>query len=69
MLRNFVPICLAVCICSTLFAQPPRPVKPAKVKGGGWTNDNMTLVRGVKPTPKKKDLPARKDVTVGKKRT
>ena len=31
------------------------------------TIDNMTLVRGAKPTPKKKDLPSRKDVTGGKK--
>ena len=29
----------------------------------------MTLVRGAKPTPKKKDLPSRKDVKGGKKAT
>jgi hypothetical protein len=45
---------------------------PAKssgsVKGGGLNhNDNITLVRGAKPT-KKKDLPPRKDVKGGSKR-
>jgi hypothetical protein len=30
-------------------------------------NENLTLVRGVKPS-KKRDLPARKDVTGGKKK-
>ena len=30
-------------------------------------SDNMTLVRNAKPTPKKKDLPSRKDVKGGKK--
>ena len=46
--------------------------KSGSVKGGrlGWTqNDNMTLVRGAKPAPKKRDLPSRKDVKGGKKRT
>jgi hypothetical protein len=44
------------------------PAKSGSVKGGGQNlNDNITLVRGVKPTAKKKDLPARKDVTGGKK--
>jgi hypothetical protein len=44
--------------------------KSANIKGGRpyAGNDNMTLVRGAKPTPKKKDLPSRKDVTGGKKR-
>ena len=46
---------------------------PAKssIKGGGAPghnlNDNMTLVRAAKPTPKKTDLPSRKDVKGGKK--
>ena len=45
------------------------PAKSDGVKGGGQNlNDNVTLVRGAKPTAKKKDLPARKDVTGGKKR-
>jgi hypothetical protein len=59
---------------------PKAPAKKAKdlapksgnVKGGragGALNDNMTLVRGAKPAPKKKDLPSRKDVTGGKKKT
>lgn len=40
------------------------------VKGGGMTtlNDNITLLRHAKPTVKKKDLPATKDVKGGKKR-
>jgi hypothetical protein len=46
--------------------------KSGSVKGGrgtqGTMNDNMTFVRAAKPTPKKKDLPSRKDVTGGKKR-
>ena len=25
------------------------PKSPTKVKGGGWMNDNITLVRGAKP--------------------
>jgi hypothetical protein len=29
---------------------------------------NITLVRGAKPTPKKKDLPGRKDVKGGYKK-
>ena len=57
---------------------PKKPAKKAKdlppksgsVKGGGLTpNDNMTLVRGAKPTTKKKDLPGRKDVKGGVKRS
>ena len=44
------------------------PAKSGSVKGGGQNlNDNITLVRGAKPTAKKKDLPARKDVKGGKK--
>ena len=44
-----------------------RPPKSG-VKGGGHNlNDNLTLVRGAKPTPTKKDLPPRKDVTGGGK--
>ena len=50
--------------------------KSATVKGGGGqdpeklsANDNVTLVRGAKPAPKKRDLPSRKDVKGGKKRT
>jgi hypothetical protein len=44
---------------------------PAKssgtVKGGGVNlNDNITMLRNAKPTPKKKDLPARKDVKGGR---
>jgi hypothetical protein len=46
--------------------------KSASVKGGRAAsrpdgNDNMTLVRGAKPAPKKRDLPSRKDVKGGKK--
>ena len=42
--------------------------KSGKVKGGLIAaNDNLTLVRGAKPTPKTKDLPSRKDVTGGGK--
>ena len=48
------------------------PKSSGAVKGGLKdklaVNDNLTLVRGAKPTPKKKDLPSRKDVTGGKKR-
>ena len=50
----------------------PKPT--TKVTGGGTSgsnycmpNDNVTLVRGAKPT-KKRDLPARKDVKGGHKR-
>ena len=40
--------------------------KTTKVKGGGFAlNDNMTLVRGVKPG--KKDLPAKTTVKGGGK--
>ena len=46
------------------------PAKSSSVKGGGVSlNDNITLVRAAKPTAKKKDLPARKDVKGGKKAT
>ena len=42
--------------------------KSGKVKCGLIAaNDNLTLVRGAKPTPKKRDLPSRKDVKGGKK--
>lgn len=42
--------------------------KSGKVKGGLIAaNDNLTLVRGAKPAPKKRDLPSRKDVKGGKK--
>ena len=34
--------------------------------GGGKGNDNLTFVRGAKPS-KKRDLPPRKDVKGGKK--
>ena len=56
-----------------------RPAKKGKdlsprssgaVKGGKdklATNDNITLLRGAKPEPKRKDLPSRKDVKGGKK--
>lgn len=44
------------------------PKSPTKVKGGGLYagNDNITFVRGAKPS-KKRDLPPRKDVKGGKK--
>jgi hypothetical protein len=45
------------------------PKSPTQVKGGGSPeghNDNITFVRGVKPS-KKRDLPPRKDVKGGKK--
>jgi hypothetical protein len=45
--------------------------KSGTIKGGkrveGSMNDNITLVRGAKPAPKRKDLPSRKDVKGGKK--
>ena len=45
--------------------------KSDSVKGGiirrPVGNDNLTLVRGAKPTPKKKDLPSKKTVTGGKR--
>jgi hypothetical protein len=45
--------------------------KSDSVKGGlirrPVGNDNMTLIRGAKPAPKKRDLPSRKDVKGGKK--
>jgi hypothetical protein len=44
------------------------PAKSSGVKGGGIRlNDNITLVRAAKPTAKKKDLPARKEIKGGKK--
>ena len=52
---------------ATKKAKDLTPKSPAKVKGGGWTNnDNLTFVRGAKPS-KKRDLPPRKDVKGGKK--
>jgi hypothetical protein len=45
-----------------------QPKSPSKVKGGYTPNDNITLLRGAKPT-KKRDLPPRKDVKGGKKVT
>ena len=44
--------------------------KSGSIKGGtAYTgNENITLVRGAKPTPKKKDLPGWKDVKGGLKR-
>ena len=46
------------------------PKSPTSIKGGravdGPSNDNITLVRGAKPS-KKRDLPPRKDVKGGKK--
>ena len=52
-------------------AKDLSPKSSGSVKGGrkdtSGMNDNITLVRGAKPTAKKKDLPARKDVTGGKK--
>jgi hypothetical protein len=48
------------------------PKSPTKVKGGrpnDYTgNDNITFVRGAKPS-KKRDLPPRKDIKGGKKIT
>jgi hypothetical protein len=46
------------------------PKSPAQVKAGGirLQNDNLTFVRGAKPS-KKRDLPPRKDVKGGKKTT
>ena len=52
-------------------AKDLTPKAPAKVKGGGVPeghNDNLTFVRGAKPS-KKRDLPPRKDVKGGKKTT
>ena len=47
------------------------PKSSGNVKGGravdGGMNDNITLVRAAKPSTKKKDLPARKDVKGGVK--
>jgi hypothetical protein len=54
---------------STKKAKDLTPKSPTNVKGGRTTgfNDNITLVRGAKPS-KKRDLPPRKDVTGGKKK-
>jgi hypothetical protein len=44
------------------------PKSSGVVKGGKLAgNDNITLLRAAKPTPKKRDLPSRKDVKGGKK--
>ena len=48
------------------------PKSPTKVKGGradagGGLQDNITFVRGAKPS-KKRDLPPRKDIKGGKKK-
>jgi hypothetical protein len=52
-------------------AKDLAPKASGSVKGGkpaaGAFNDNITLVRAAKPTPKKMDLPARKEVKGGKK--
>ena len=49
-------------------AKDLAPKSSGRVKGGGTSlNHNITLVRAAKPTAKKKDLPARKDVKGGKK--
>jgi len=45
----------------------PGSVKGGRAQTGGWSNENMTLVRNAKPAPKKRDLPSRKDVKGGKK--
>jgi hypothetical protein len=52
-------------------AKDLAPKSSGSVKGGkpaavGF-NDNITLVRAAKPTPKKRDLPARKEIKGGKK--
>ena len=46
------------------------PKSPSTVKGGGLAtnNDNMTIVRGAKPA-KKRDLPPRKTVKGGYKKS
>ena len=44
------------------------PKSNGVVKGGKLAvNDNIALRRAAKPTPKKRDLSSRKDVTGGKK--
>ena len=49
-------------------AKDLAPKSGAVVKGGKLAgNDNITLLRAAKPTPKKRDLPSRKDVKGGKK--
>ena len=52
-------------------AKDLSPKSSGNVKGGravdGGMNDNITLVRAAKPSTKKKDLPARKDVKGGVK--
>ena len=51
-------------------AKDLAPKSSGSVKGGKGSplgnNDNITLVRAAKPTAKKKDLPARKEVKGGK---
>jgi hypothetical protein len=51
-------------------AKDLSPKSSGNVKGGRASagfNDNITLVRAAKPTPKKRDLPARKEIKGGKK--
>jgi hypothetical protein len=53
-------------------AKDLAPKSSGSVKGGrkvdgAGINDNITLVRAAKPTAKKKDLPARKEIKGGKK--
>jgi hypothetical protein len=47
-----------------------QPAKsPGSAKGGGIRrNDNITLLRDATPPAKRKDLPARRDITGGRKR-
>ncbi len=53
-------------------AKDLAPKSAGSVKGGlirrPQGNDNITLIRAVKPATKKKDLPARKDVKGGLKK-
>ena len=52
-------------------AKDLAPKSSGSVKGGSKdrlaANDNITLVRAAKPSTKKKDLPARKEIKGGKK--
>ena len=50
-------------------AKDLAPKSSGSVKGGRapGSNDNITLVRAAKPSTKKKDLPARKEIKGGKK--
>ena len=50
-------------------AKDLAPKSSGSVKGGKGmpNNDNITFVRAAKPSTKKKDLPARKDVKGGVK--